>query len=221
MPSSVKGKSADLSMNRSAPEMTHLSKADPVMCRLIREVGPFTLALRSKRSPFESLARAIAYQQLHDKAAESILRRFVALFPRGRFPQPNDLLAMDEQAIRGVGFSRAKVAALRDLAAKTLDGTVPTGAIVRKLDDDAIIERLIAVRGIGRWTVEMLLIFHLGRPDVLPVDDFGVRNGFRIAYGHRSMPSPNAVRQYGKRWKPYRTAAAWYLWRAVDRSKKP
>jgi DNA-3-methyladenine glycosylase II len=221
MPSSVKDKSADLSMDRSAPEMTHLSKADPVMCRLIREVGPFTLVPRSKRSPFESLARAIAYQQLHDKAAESILRRFVGLFPRGRFPQPNDLLAMDEQAIRSAGFSRAKVAALRDLAAKTLDGTVPTGAIVRKLDDDTIIERLIAVRGIGRWTVEMLLIFHLGRPDVLPVDDFGVRNGFRIAYGHRSMPSPNAVRRYGERWKPYRTAAAWYLWRAVDRSKNP
>ena len=117
------------------------------------------------------------------------MRRFVALFPTGRFPQPDDLLAMNEQAIRGAGFSRAKVAALRDLAAKTLDGTVPTGAIVRKLDDEAIIERLIAVRGIGRWTVEMLLIFQLGRPDVLPVDDFGVRNGFRIAYGRRSMPS--------------------------------
>ena len=128
---------------------------------------------------------------------------------------------MDEQAIRGAGFSRTKVAALRDLAAKTLDGTVPTGAIVRKLDDDAIIERLIAVRGVGRWTVEMLLIFQLGRPDVLPVDDFGVRNGFRIAYRRRSMPTPNAVRKYGERWKPYRTAAAWYLWRAADRSKKP
>ena len=176
---------------------------------------------RVRRSPFESLARAIAYQQLHEKAAESILRRFVALFPAKRFPQPDDLLAMNEQAIRGAGFSQAKVAALRDLAAKTLDGTVPTGAIVRKLDDEAIIERLIAVRGVGRWTVEMLLIFQLGRPDVLPVDDFGVRNGFRITYGRRSMPTPNVVRQYGERWKPYRTAAAWYLWRAADRSKKP
>jgi DNA-3-methyladenine glycosylase II len=206
-------------MNRSSPEITHLSKADPVMRRLIREVGPFALTPRSKRSPFESLVRAIAYQQLHDKAAESILRRFVALFPRGRFPQPSDLLAMNEEAIRGAGFSRAKVAALRDLAAKTLDGTVPTGALIRKLDDDAIIERLIEIRGIGRWTVEMLLIFQLGRLDVLPVDDFGVRNGFRIAYGCRSMPRPNDVRQYGERWKPYRTAAAWYLWRAVDRAK--
>ncbi|HSL05838.1 MAG TPA: DNA-3-methyladenine glycosylase [Nitrospiraceae bacterium] len=207
-------------MNRQAPEIKHLSKADPVMRRLIREVGSFTLTPQSKRSPFESLARAIAYQQLHDKAAESILRRFVALFPTKRFPQPAELLAMNEQAIRGAGFSQAKVAALRDLAAKTLDGTVPTGSIVRKLDDEAIIERLIAVRGIGRWTVEMLLIFQLGRPDVLPVDDFGVRNGFRIAYGRRSMPMPKEVRQYGERWKPYRTAAAWYLWQAADRAKE-
>jgi DNA-3-methyladenine glycosylase II len=207
-------------MDRQTPEIKHLAKADPVMRRLIQEVGSFTLTPRSKRSPFESLARAIAYQQLHDKAAESILRRFVALVPTKRFPQPGDLLAMNDQAIRGAGFSQAKVAALRDLAAKTLDGTVPTGVIIRKLDDEAIIERLIAVRGIGRWTVEMLLIFQLGRPDVLPMDDFGVRNGFRIAYGRRSMPMPKEVLQYGERWKPYRTAAAWYLWRAVDRAKE-
>jgi DNA-3-methyladenine glycosylase II len=206
-------------MDRQASEIRHLSKTDPVMRRLIREVGPFTLTPRSRRSPFESLARAIAYQQLHDKAAESILRRFVALFPTKRFPQPKDLLAMNEEAIRGAGFSQAKVAALRDLASKTLDGTVPTGAIVRKLDDEAIIERLVAVRGVGRWTVEMLLIFQLGRPDVLPVDDFGVRNGFRIVYDRRSMPKPNEVLRYGERWKPYRTAASWYLWRAADRAK--
>jgi DNA-3-methyladenine glycosylase II len=206
-------------IDRPGPEIRYLSKTDPVMRRLIREVGHFTLTPRSKRSPFESLARAIAYQQLHEKAAESILRRFVALSPTGRFPQPDDLLAMNEQAIRGAGFSQAKVAALRDLAAKTLDGTVPTGAVVRKLDDEAIIERFVAVRGIGRWTVEMLLIFQLGRPDVLPVDDFGVRNGFRIAYGKGSMPKPKEVLRYGERWKPYRTAAAWYLWRAADQAK--
>jgi DNA-3-methyladenine glycosylase II len=207
-------------MNRRAPETKHLSKMDPVMKRLIRDIGPYRLIPRVRRSPFESLARAIAYQQLHEKAAESILRRFTALFPTGRFPQPDDLLAMNEEAIRGAGFSQAKVAALRDLAAKTLDGTVPTGAVARKLDDEAIIERLVAVRGVGRWTVEMLLIFQLGRPDVLPVDDFGLRNGFRIAYGRRSMPMPKEVRRYGERWKPYRTAAAWYLWRAADRAKE-
>ncbi len=207
-------------MDRPGLEIRHLSKTDPVMKRLIRDIGPYRLTPRVRRSTFESLVRAIAYQQLHEKAAESILRRFVALSPTGRFPQPVDLLAMNEQAIRGAGFSQAKVAALRDLAAKTLDGTVPTGAIVRKLDDEAIIERLVAVRGIGRWTVEMLLIFQLGRPDVLPVDDFGVRNGFCIAYGRRSMPMPKELRRYGERWKPYRTAAAWYLWRAADQAKE-
>jgi DNA-3-methyladenine glycosylase II len=191
------------------------------MKRLIRDIGPYRLRPRARRSPFESLVRAIAYQQLHEKAAESILRRFVALCPARQFPQPEDLLAMDPQAIRNAGFSRAKVAALRDLAAKTLDGTVPAGAIIRTLDDESIIERLIAVRGIGRWTVEMLLIFQLGRPDVLPVDDFGVRNGFRMAYGRRSIPMPKDVRRYGERWRPYRTAAAWYLWRVADRSRKP
>lgn len=207
-------------MTEHSSATKHLSKSDPVMRRLIREVGPFSLTPQSKRSPFESLARAIAYQQLHEKAAESILRRFVDLFPTRRFPQPADLLAMDEDAIRGAGFSRAKIAALRDLAAKTLDGTVPTGALVRKLDDEAIVERLIAVRGVGRWTVEMLLIFQLGRPDILPADDFGVRNGFRIAYGRRSMPTPKDVLRYGERWKPYRTAASWYLWRAADCAKE-
>jgi DNA-3-methyladenine glycosylase II len=189
------------------------------MRRLIREVGPFALTPRVRRSPFESLARAIAFQQLHEKAADSILKRFIALFSGRRFPRPVDLLAADRRAIRRSGFSRAKVLSLRDLAAKTLDGTVPTGRVVRTLDDDAIIERLIAVRGVGRWTVEMLLIFQLGRPDVLPGDDFGVRNGFRIAYGLRKMPTPKEVLCYGERWKPYRTAAAWYLWRAVDRAK--
>ena len=189
------------------------------MRRLIRQVGPCTLRPVVKRSPFESLARAIAYQQLHDKAAASILRRFMALCPRRRFPGPDDVLAMDGRAIRRAGFSRAKVAALRDLAAKTLDGTVPTSRGIATLDDAVIFERLTVVRGIGRWTVEMLLIFQLGRPDVLPIDDFGVLNGFRIAYGRRTMPKPKDVLRYAERWKPHRTVAAWYLWRAADRMK--
>jgi DNA-3-methyladenine glycosylase II len=193
---------------------------DPVMRRLIREVGPFALIPKVRRTPFESLARAIAFQQLHEKAAESILKRFIALFPGRRFPRPAELLTAHADAIRGAGFSGAKVLALRDLAAKTLDGTVPTGRAIKRLDDDAIVERLVEVRGIGRWTVEMLLIFQLGRPDILPVDDFGVRNGFRIAYRRRTMPTPKEVLCYGERWKPYRTAAAWYLWRAADRAKQ-
>lgn len=198
----------------------HLSRVDPVMRRLIQTIGPFALKPQIRRSPFESLARAIAYQQLHDKAAKSILKRFLALFPGRRFPRPEELLAVNTRAIRRSGFSRAKVLALRDLAAKALDGTVPARRVIQRLDDDAIVERLIEVRGIGRWTVEMLLIFQLGRPDVLPVDDFGVRNGFRIAYGRRTMPTPKQVLRYGECWKPHRTAAAWYLWRAADRAKK-
>jgi DNA-3-methyladenine glycosylase II len=206
-------------MSKQAPATKHLVRVDPVMRRLIRKIGPCTLILRVGRSPFESLARAIAYQQLHDKAAESILKRFIALFPGRRFPRPTDVLATNARAMRRTGFSRAKVEALRDLAAKALDGTVPSSRVIKSLDDEAIVERLIAVRGIGRWTIEMLLIFQLGRPDVLPVDDFGVRNGFRIAYRRRTMPTPKEVLRYGERWKPYRTAASWYLWRAADRAK--
>jgi DNA-3-methyladenine glycosylase II len=204
----------------STPATFHLARIDPIMRRLIRAVGPFTLKPRNRRSPFESLVRAIAYQQLHSQAAERILTKFIALFPHRQFPNPDELLAMKITAIRQAGFSRPKIAALRDLAAKTLDGTVPTTRVIRNLGDEAIVERLIAVRGIGRWSVEMLLIFHLGRPDVLPVDDYGVRNGFRIAYGLQSIPTADDVRRYGERWKPYRTAAAWYLWRAADRAKK-
>jgi DNA-3-methyladenine glycosylase II len=190
------------------------------MRRLIGEIGPCSLRLKGHRSPFESLARAIAYQQLHDKAAESILKRFIALFPGRRFPRPEDLLAMKMSSIRNAGFSRPKIMALRDLAQKTLDGTIPTNRMMKQFDDEAIIHRLVAVRGIGRWTAEMLLIFQLGRLDVLPVDDFGVRNGFRIAYGRRTMPTPKQVLRYGQRWRPYRTAASWYLWRAADREKQ-
>jgi DNA-3-methyladenine glycosylase II len=207
-------------MEGSSSAIRHLSNVDPVMRRLIHDVGPFALIPKVRRTPFESLARAIAFQQLHEKAAESILKRFIALFPGRRFPRPAELLTAHADAIRGAGFSGAKVLALRDLAAKTLDGTVPTGREIKTLDDDAIVERLVEVRGIGRWTVEMLLIFQLGRPDVLPVDDFGVRNGFRMAYRRRTMPTPKEVLRYGERWKPYRTAAAWYLWRAADRAKQ-
>ncbi|MGZ8423224.1 MAG: DNA-3-methyladenine glycosylase family protein [Nitrospira sp.] len=206
-------------MSSHSPETRHLSKIDPVMKRVIAEVGPYALALRVGRSPFESLARAIAYQQLHGKAAESILKRFVALFPGRRFPRPAEVLATTSEMIRSTGFSHAKIAALRDLATKTMDGTVPTSRAIQLLDDEAIIKRLTEVRGIGRWTVEMLLIFHLGRPDVLPVDDFGVRNGFRLVYGLGEMPAPKDVWRYGERWKPYRTAAAWYLWRASEAAK--
>lgn len=206
-------------MSGSPPEIAHLCRIDPVMKGLIGQVGPYALPPPPRRTPFESLVRAIAYQQLHEKAAESILKRFIALCPGRRFPQPTDVLALAPESIREAGFSRAKIAALQDLATKAIDGTLPTAAVIRRLEDDAIVERLVAVRGIGRWTVEMLLIFQLGRPDVLPVDDFGVRNGFRIAYKRQAMPTPQELLRYGERWRPYRTAAAWYLWRAVDQAK--
>ncbi|MCP9451405.1 MAG: DNA-3-methyladenine glycosylase [Nitrospira sp.] len=198
----------------------HLAKVDPVMGRLIRDVGPCTLRPDRRRTLFESLARAIAYQQLHAQAAESIIRRLVAQCPGQRFPRPEQILALSEESLRAAGFSRSKIAALRDLAEKTLDGTVPAKRELSRLDDEAIIERLTVVRGVGRWTVEMLLIFQLGRPDILPVTDFGVRNGVRLVYGLRIMPTPERVRRYGERWKPHRTVATWYLWQAVDRAKQ-
>lgn len=200
----------------NAEALAHLRKIDPVLRKVIREVGPCTLEPDASRSPFESLVRAVAHQQLHGKAAASILERFQALFPRKRFPAAKALAALDDETLRGVGFSRAKVAAIRDIAEKTLSGVVPGKKEISNLDDEEIIERLTAVRGVGRWTAEMLLIFQLGRPDVLPMDDFGVRNGFRIAYGLPEMPRPKELLAHGERWRPYRTTAAWYLWRTAD-----
>lgn len=199
-----------------AAALQHLSKADPVLGRVIKAVGTCTLAPESGRSPFESLVRAVSHQQLHGKAAESILQRFIACFPGRRFPRPADLATVSDDAMRSAGFSRAKVAAIRDIAAKTIEGIVPGPRAIKNMPDEEIIERLIMVRGVGRWTVEMLLIFQLGRPDVLPADDFGVRNGFRRAYGLPDMPKPKELLAHGARWAPYRTTAAWYLWRAAD-----
>jgi DNA-3-methyladenine glycosylase II len=194
----------------------HLAQADRVMRRLIRVHGPCGLRPRWRRSPFESLARAIAHQQLNGTAANTILGRFIKLFPGRRFPRPEDLSRVDDMALRAAGFSRAKVAALRDLAAKALDGTVPRSAAMAKLDDAEIVARLTQVRGVGQWTVEMLLIFQLGRQDVLPVNDFGIRNGFRHAYDRPDLPTPKELLVFGERWRPHRTIAAWYLWRAAD-----
>jgi len=196
--------------------IAHLSGIDAVLGGLIRAVGPYALAADLDCAPFQSLAQAIAHQQLNGTAARTILARFVNVCGNGAFPTPESVLATPEAALRGAGFSYAKIASLRDLAAKSVAGIVPGHDTLHALGDAEIIERLTQVRGIGRWTVEMLLIFRLGRPDILPVDDFGVRNGFRLTYGLRAMPSPAALAVYGERWGPYRTAAAWYLWRAVE-----
>ena len=202
-----------------------LAAADPVMAGLIAAAGPCTLRPAPRQQPYESLLSAIAHQQLNGTAAATILRRFQDLYPaeqrlpRSRYPQPEAVLATADDTLRGAGLSRAKVLAVKDIAAKTIEGVVPPRKAVAKLDDEAIIEQLTAVRGVGRWTVEMFLMFTLGRPDVLPSADFGVQNGFRLAYGLPEMPKPKALALAGERWAPWRTTAAWYLWRAVDLHK--
>jgi len=185
------------------------------MRRLIKAAGPCSIEPR-KTSPYQALVRAVAHQQLNGTAAETILGRFTALVPGKRFPQPEHLCEISDEAIRACGFSRAKLAAIRDIAARTESGHVPPLRSLAKLTDEAIIERLVECRGVGRWTVEMFLMFTLARPDVLPADDFGVRNGYRLAYGLPEMPKPKELLALGERWKPYRTTASWYLWRAVD-----
>jgi DNA-3-methyladenine glycosylase II len=203
----------------NAAAIKHLSAVDPVMARLIREIGSCKLAHEPWRSPFQSLVQAVAHQQLNGTAANTILTRFKKLFPKRRFPKPEDLAKVTDGQIRACGFSFSKIVAIRDIATKTLDGTIPSSRQIEKLSDEEIIERLTAARGVGRWTVEMLLIFQLGRQDVLPVDDFGVRNGFRIAYKKPEMPKPKALLAFGKKWQPHSTTAAWYLWRAADAAK--
>jgi DNA-3-methyladenine glycosylase II len=202
--------------HRLRTRVRRLAALDPALARVIAAAGPCTLEPRLERTPFESLARAIAQQQLNGAVAERIIGRLVALHAPLPFPDPAQLLATPEAQLRACGFSWGKIRALRDLAEKTLAGVVPTGAELAALDDEAIVARITQVRGIGRWTVEMLLMFQLGRPDVLPVDDFGVRTGFRLAHGLRKLPAPRALAVHGARWAPERTIAAWYLWRAVD-----
>jgi len=166
--------------------------------------------------PFDALAESIAYQQLSGKAAATIFGRVRALYPKRKWLDPNQFLATPDETLRAAGLSRAKTAALKDLAAKTIDGTVPSGRALIQMSDDEIIERLTTVRGIGRWTVEMLLLFDLGRPDVWPVDDYGVRKGFAKTFGRRKLPTPKQLVKFGEKWRPYRSVAAWYFWRALD-----
>jgi DNA-3-methyladenine glycosylase II len=196
--------------------INHLSGVDRNMGGLIRAVGAYGLEQQKICHPYQSLAHAIAHQQLHAAAARSILARFVGAFGNGAFPTPEIVLATPEEKLRTVGLSFSKIAALKDLAARTVAGIVPDRDTLVKLEDAQIIERLTEVRGIGRWTVEMMLMFQLGRPDILPVDDFGVRAGFQYTYGLRKMPAPKVLALYGERWGPHRSAAAWFLWRAVE-----
>jgi DNA-3-methyladenine glycosylase II len=199
-----------------------LVAADPELARLMKRLGPFRLRTNELHSPMTALAEAIIYQQLTGKAAATIHGRVRALGSRGRFPSAEELRALSVAKLRKAGLSRAKTAALKDLAAKTLDGTVPALSRLRRMPDEEILERLTSIRGIGRWTVEMLLIFRLGRPDVLPATDYGVRKGFARAFGNSkgALPTPKEILARGERWRPYRTMASWYLWRALDLPKE-
>jgi len=205
-----------------AKAVAALSKADKHLARLIRRVGPYTLTPERIEDTFQTLVRAIIYQQLSGKAAATIHGRAVAAFGVRRKIKPARLLAAADSELRAVGMSAAKVAAVKDLAVKTLDGTVPPVAKLRRLEDAEIVERLTSVRGIGVWSIEMLLMFRLGRPDVLPVSDLGVRKGFMLTYGHDELPKPKALLAHGERWRPYRSVASWYMWRACElHAKKP
>ncbi|MGZ4205766.1 MAG: DNA-3-methyladenine glycosylase family protein [Actinomycetota bacterium] len=189
-----------------------LARRDPVMRGLIKQAGPSVIGQRRSKTSFEALARAIVFQQLAGRAAAAIYGRVVALFPKGLSPQA--VLTATEEDLRSAGLSVAKVLSIRDLASKATDGTVPLRSLGR-LDDDEIIARLVTVRGIGRWTAEMFLLFQLGRPDVWPVDDLGVRNGYRIAYELAAMPSAKELAPLGEAFRPFRSYAAWYCWQAV------
>lgn len=197
--------------------VAHLKGADPALARLIDAVGPFRMQLKRTPSIYAALTEAIVYQQLSGKAAATIYARVCALYAHAQNgPAPEQILRTSEAKLRGAGLSAAKYLALRDLARKSADGLIPTLAEANRLEDAALIERLTQVRGIGRWTVEMLLMFRLGRPDVLPVDDYGIRKGYALAFRKRAPPSAEELQKRGARWKPYRTAASWYLWRALD-----
>jgi DNA-3-methyladenine glycosylase II len=190
------------------------------MAELIARSRRYNITPAISVRPFDALAESIAYQQLTGKAAATIFGRVRALYPKRKWLDPKQLLATPDETLRAAGLSRAKTAALKDLAAKTIDGTVPSGRALLRMTDDEIITRLTTVRGIGRWTVEMLLLFDLGRPDVWPVDDYGVRKGFAKTFRRRELPTPKQLMKLGEKWRPYRSVAAWYFWRALDAPEK-
>jgi DNA-3-methyladenine glycosylase II len=198
--------------------LQHLALADPALGKFIKTHGPLRRAKPDSTEPYEALLSAVAHQQLHAKAALSILGRLKAHCD-GNWPAPAVLLAMPDIALRACGFSAAKTLALRDIAARALDGTIPSRARARRLSDAALIERLTTLRGVGRWTVEMLLISNLRRPDVFPVDDFGVREGYRRIHQLEAQPKPKALGIIAQAYAPHRTTAALYLWRAADTLK--
>jgi DNA-3-methyladenine glycosylase II len=198
--------------------LQHLSACDKRLEELIREHAPFQSDGDEGQSPYEVLMEAIAYQSISGKAAATIFARIKALGENGRPPSPKQMLKLPAAKLRKAGLSGAKVLAMKDLAKKALAGTVPTQDEALKLSDAELVERLISIRGIGAWTVEMFLIFRLGRPDVLPIHDLGVQKGWSVAYGKKHKPTPKELMKFGERWRPYRTVASWYMWRAFERA---
>ena len=205
-------------MNAADPTaaIQHLAQSDPRFAELITRSRPYAPKPSVLLRPFDALAESIAYQQLSGKAAATIWGRVRALYPKRKWLDPTQVLATPDEQLRACGLSRNKIIAVKDLAAKTIEGIVPPGPKLATMPDEEIIERLTAVRGIGRWTVEMMLLFQLGRPDVWPVNDLGVQKGYAKTFGKRKLPTPKQLQKIGNKWKPYRSAAAWYLWRACD-----
>jgi DNA-3-methyladenine glycosylase II len=198
--------------------MQHLSAKDEKLATLIAETVQFQIDMEAAQSPYEALMESIAYQSISGKAAATIFGRVKALGSNGRAPSPEEMLGLRKPVLRKAGLSGAKILAMKDLAQKTIDGVVPTLEQAQKLSDEDLVERLVSVRGIGAWTVEMFLIFNLGRPDVLPIHDLGVKKGWSVTYGKKHMPKPKELLAFGEQWRPYRTVASWYMWRAFERA---
>jgi DNA-3-methyladenine glycosylase II len=198
--------------------MGHLAAKDPQLVPLIKETLPFRIDGDATVSPYEALVEAVAYQSISGKAAATIFGRIKALSSSGRAPSPEEMLKLRKPVLRKAGLSGAKILAMKDLAKKTIEGVVPNLEDARRFSDEELVKRLVSVRGIGAWTVEMFLIFRLGRPDVLPIHDLGVKKGWSVTYGKKRMPKPEELLAFGERWRPYRTVASWYMWRAAQRA---
>jgi 3-methyladenine DNA glycosylase/8-oxoguanine DNA glycosylase len=197
--------------------LRHLKTQDPALGRLIDKVGAYALRVETIHSPFAALAEAVMHQQITGKAAATIVRRFKEKLGDGEtFPSPEAVIAASDETLRAVGLSGSKARAMRDLAEKTLDGTVPTYEALHAMEEELIAERLTQIRGIGLWTVHMLLIFRLGRHDVLPSTDYGIRKGFEVAFRSKGLPAPKDIARRAEKWRPYRSVASWYLWRALE-----
>jgi DNA-3-methyladenine glycosylase II len=201
-----------------AAALVHLAKRDEKLKGLIAETLPFEVDIAEAQTPYDALLESICHQSISGKAAATIFGRVKALGSNGRAPTPEGMLRIRKPALRKAGLSGAKILAMKDLAKKTIEGVVPSLERAQAMSDEELIARLVSVRGIGAWSVEMFLIFRLGRPDVLPIHDLGVKKGWSVAYGKKHMPRPAELLAFGERWRPYRTVASWYMWRAFERA---